>query len=107
MATIEATIPVAGTETNIVSIADDEILGIIFPTLSTTNITFETAGSNEDTFVPIQKSDLSGAYTITGTDGDIAVWTPELAPFERLKIVSSAAQGAGAVIKIIVRKGKS
>lgn len=108
MATKIATIPIGGTESNVISIADDEILGVILPVLVSTNLTFQTSDAKEGVFVPIQKSDLSGAYTLTGTTGGIAFWAPELAPFERLKIVSSVTQtGSDKEIQIITRKGKS
>jgi len=94
-----------GTDTsNVANIADDEIMGIIFPTLTAADITFLVATDINNTFQTVQKADLSGEYIISATTGDIAVWTPELAPFRLLKIKSSVDQGADRVIEIQIRK---
>jgi hypothetical protein len=101
----EATIPSGTDVSNVVNLADDEIVGVIFPVLTSANITFLVANDLNDTFVEVYKSDLSGSYVLPSTTGSLAVWMPELAPFRLVKVKSSVNQAAERTIEFLTRKG--
>jgi hypothetical protein len=89
---------------NAISIAEDEIVGLEIPTLTSANVTFQVASKDSGPYVPLFKSDGSAAYTITAATGNLIVWVPELAPVEFVKVATSAGQAADRTFKFLLKK---
>lgn len=92
-----ATIPNGGTTSNAIDISEDDIIGFVFPALTSGDVTFlaaDVVNNVAGTYQPVFATDGSGVFTIAAATGSFSIWIPDLAPFSSIKIVSAAAQGA-------------
>jgi len=99
------TILAQGTTTEAVDLRGYGLLGLILPTLTAGNLTFEASDIEAGTYVAVC-DELGAAVTIVAGTGDMAIDATALAPlagYRWVKIVSAAAQGADRAIIWILK----
>ena len=92
-------ISISGQTSGAVDLEDCEILGLILPTLDSTNLTFTVSSTLTGDYVAL-KSKGASALSITATTGAFAVTSDDLIGlkgYRFVKIVASAAQNSAAV----------
>ena len=93
---------IAGTLSSTVDLEDAEILGLILPTLDSTNLTFKVCSTNsvtDDDFKTVKAKDDT-ALTITATTGGFAIASDDLIGlkgYRFVKIEANVGQDSAAV----------
>jgi len=95
----KCTILISGTDSSVVDLEDFTILGLIIPTLDSTDLTFKVCNTAGGTFIGLKVLAGTSALTITATTGNFAVVSNDLeglSGYRYVQIIASAAQNGGA-----------
>lgn len=101
----DCTIAAQGTDSDAVDLRGYGIIGLILPTLTGCNLTFETSEIEAGTYVPIHDN-TGAAETITAGTGDRGVAADDLSfldAYRWIKVISSESQGAERILHFIVK----
>lgn len=101
----DCTIDAQGTDSDAIDLRGYGIIGLILPTLTACNLTFETSETEAGTYVPIH-DDTGAAELITAGTGDRAVAADDLAfldAYRWIKAISSESQGDERILHFIVK----
>jgi hypothetical protein len=92
-----ATIAASGTLSNAVSISRDVIIGLEVPTIDTAIVYLNVSMQEEGTYRRLLKADGSADWSIASGTGNKMIFIDEAAPFNFVKVETSASQTSGAV----------
>lgn len=102
-----AEIASGGTESGVINIQDYAIAGVITPSaLTGTALTFKACATKDGTFVDVYDSDgnqVSATATASRAIGLSASEADALAPWQWVKIVSNASEGADRSLTLVLK----
>ena len=93
------------TDSDAVDLRGYGMIGLIVPTITSANLTFEVSETEGGTYRAVTNADGT-VFTLTTTTGDMAISADDLAPlcaYRWVKIISSEAQGADRVFHFVVK----
>lgn len=102
MRTQTLTVLSGATTSNAIEVRDDQIIGLIIPTITSGTVTIQGSGDGE-TFVSLWKEDWSAALASATTTGQICLILGMKYPFRWLRLLV-ASQGADRSITLCSKR---
>ena len=101
----DCTIAAQGTDSDAVDLRGYGMIGLIVPTITSANLTFEVSETEGGTYRALYNADGS-VFTLTTLTGNRAISADDLAPlcaYRWVQIISSESQGAERIFHFIVK----
>lgn len=95
----EAIIAASGTVSNAVYVGNDIIIGLEIPTITSAILYLQVSMEESGTYRRLLKTDGSGDWTVDTSTGNRFIFLDEAAPFNFIKVESSASQAAQRTFK--------